>query len=99
VDGVTRTEVRRLLSPVERWFWIVDQVTPLNVIARVRLTGRLFDAQFISGVLPFGYLVATVNISHGDLFWNFAYVDGAVPYRSAQRCADGCLQTLLRAIA
>ena len=36
-----RTEVRRLLSPVERWYWIVDQVSPLNVIARVRLTGHV----------------------------------------------------------
>lgn len=35
------TEVRRFLSPVERWYWIVDQVSPLNVIARVRLTGHL----------------------------------------------------------
>ena len=41
VDGVTRTEVRRPLSPVERWFWIADQVSPLNVIARVRLVGHL----------------------------------------------------------
>jgi hypothetical protein len=37
VAGVMRTEVRRPLSPVERWFWIADQVSPLNVIARVRI--------------------------------------------------------------
>ena len=36
-----RTEVRRPLSPVERWFWIADQISPLNVIARVRLTGHV----------------------------------------------------------
>ncbi|MGH3675578.1 MAG: hypothetical protein ACRDU5_07555, partial [Mycobacterium sp.] len=36
-----RTEVRRPLSPVERWYWIADQTSPLNVIARVRLTGHL----------------------------------------------------------
>ena len=36
-----RTEVRRPLSPVERWYWIADQISPLNVIARVRLTGHV----------------------------------------------------------
>ena len=38
-----------------------------------------------------GYLAATVNTSHGELFWNFTYTDGAVSHRSAQRFADGCL--------
>jgi hypothetical protein len=36
-------EVRRPLSPAERWFWITDQISPLNVIARVRLTGYMPD--------------------------------------------------------
>ena len=36
-------EVRRPLSPAERWYWIVDQISPLNVIARVRLTGHIPD--------------------------------------------------------
>src|SRR6476620_2267764 len=35
--------VRRPLSPAERWFWIADQISPLNVIARVRLTGHIPD--------------------------------------------------------
>jgi hypothetical protein len=38
-----RTEVRRPLSPVERWFWIADQISPLNVIARVRVTGHVSE--------------------------------------------------------
>ncbi|MEV8510456.1 condensation domain-containing protein [Actinoplanes sp. NPDC051475] len=33
-------DVRRPLSPLERWYWIADQISPLNVIARVRLHGR-----------------------------------------------------------
>ncbi len=37
------TEVRRPLSPTERWYWIADQISPLNVVARVRLTGHLPD--------------------------------------------------------
>jgi hypothetical protein len=38
---MTLPTVRRPLSPVERWYWIADQVSPLNVIARVRVIGRL----------------------------------------------------------
>ncbi|MER5436372.1 FAD-dependent monooxygenase [Streptomyces sp. NPDC002588] len=34
-------EVRRELSPVERLYWIVDQTSPLNVIARARVHGHL----------------------------------------------------------
>lgn len=38
---VTDNEVRRALSPSERWYWICDQLSVLNVIARVRLQGAL----------------------------------------------------------
>lgn len=31
--------VPRELSPLERWYWIADQIAPLNVIGRVRLHG------------------------------------------------------------
>ncbi|GAA2242833.1 condensation domain-containing protein [Streptomyces amakusaensis] len=31
--------LRRELSPLERWYWIADQISPLNVIGRVRLHG------------------------------------------------------------
>ncbi|MEU9076960.1 FAD-dependent monooxygenase [Kitasatospora sp. NPDC048538] len=34
-------EVRRELSPLERWYWIADRTSPLNVIARVRVHGHL----------------------------------------------------------
>ncbi|MVO88706.1 hypothetical protein GPA10_29100 [Streptomyces sp. p1417] len=33
--------VRRALSPLERWYWIADQISPLNVIGRVRVHGPL----------------------------------------------------------
>jgi len=36
-------EVRRPLSPGERWYWIAEQIAPLNVIVRVHLTGRIPD--------------------------------------------------------
>ena len=60
---------------------------------------QLSCAQFISGVSISGYFLATVNTSHDELFWNFSYIDVAVSHRSAQRFADGCVETLLRAIA
>ncbi|MFD4351630.1 hypothetical protein ACFWPX_03685 [Nocardia sp. NPDC058518] len=34
-------QVRRALSPVERWYWMCDQISPLNVVARVRVRGHL----------------------------------------------------------
>ncbi|MDG4763201.1 hypothetical protein O7632_03620 [Solwaraspora sp. WMMD406] len=40
-DGRPPTEVRRALSPLERWYWIADQVSPLNVIGRVQVRGHL----------------------------------------------------------
>jgi NAD(P)-dependent dehydrogenase (short-subunit alcohol dehydrogenase family) len=60
---------------------------------------QLSGAQFMSGVSISGYFLATVNTSHDHLFWNFTYIDGAVSHESAQRYADGCVQTLLQAIA
>ena len=142
-----RTEVWRPRCPVERWYWIADQVSLLNVIACVRLTGHVLagvraaahlaaehrplrvairanagganpvavpslqgipvrtvcgdetGAQFISGISISGYHVATVNTSHAELFWHFAYIAVVVSQRSAQRFADCCLRTLLQAIA
>ena len=31
----------RPLAPLERWHWTVDQVAPLHIIARVRVSGRI----------------------------------------------------------
>ena len=52
-----RTEVRRPRCPVERWYWIADQVSLLNVIARVRLTGHV-----PAGVLEGRRLTSRLNI-------------------------------------
>jgi NRPS condensation-like uncharacterized protein len=103
----------RLLCPASvtkssKAFGLIERNGPLNLgiwnIGRYDFAARIGDwqlsgAQFISGVSISGYLVATVNTSHDELFWNFSYIDVAVSRRSAQRFADGCLQTLLRAIA
>ena len=88
-------------------FGLVERHGPGNVcisnIGRYGFAARIGDwqlsgARFIAGVSISGYFVATVNTSHDELFWNFTYIDGVVFPRSAQRFADGCVQTLLRAI-
>lgn len=35
------TELRRPLSPQERWYWIANQVSPLNVLSTVRVHGQI----------------------------------------------------------
>ena len=89
-------------------FGLLERFGPGNVcisnLGRYGFAARIGDwqlsgAQFISGVSISGYLAATVNTSHEELFWNFNYIDIAVSHRSAQRFADGCVQTLLDAIA
>ncbi|KMV15356.1 short-chain dehydrogenase [Mycobacterium heckeshornense] len=41
MDRVVTPQLRRPLSPQERWYWIADQLSPLNVVARVRLHGQI----------------------------------------------------------
>ncbi len=38
-DG--QADTTRALSPIERWYWIIDQLSTLNVSARVRISGEL----------------------------------------------------------
>jgi hypothetical protein len=38
-----QTEADRPLSPLERWYWIVDQISPLNVISHARVYGSLSE--------------------------------------------------------
>lgn len=42
--------VRRELSPLERWYWIADQISPLNVIGRVRVHGPVPAARWRSAL-------------------------------------------------
>ncbi|MET1076115.1 MAG: condensation domain-containing protein, partial [Umezawaea sp.] len=44
------TEVNRPLSPVERWYWIADRHSPLNVVARVRVRGPLAPRAIRAGL-------------------------------------------------
>jgi hypothetical protein len=42
--------VQRELSPLERWYWIADQISPLNVIGRVRLHGPVSQSSLRSAL-------------------------------------------------
>ena len=87
---------------------MVDRMGPGNVclsnLGRHDFPGRagewqLSGAQFVAGVSVSGYLVATVNTSHGVLQWNFTYIDGAITCERAEELADGALRALLSGLA
>ena len=40
----TDVSIRRALSPLERWYWIADRISPLNGVVRVRARGALSTA-------------------------------------------------------
>ena len=89
-----------------RVFRLVERHGPLNVCitnmgrydfpARIG-EWRLSGAQLAASVSVGGF-VAIINTSHDQLFWNFGYIHGVVADQSAQRFADGCVQTLLSAL-
>ncbi|WP_233097199.1 condensation domain-containing protein [Pseudomonas sp. MF6755] len=56
------------------------------------------QAQFLTGISVNGYFVATINSSHGRLFWNFTHIDEAIPANRAQCLADECVRELLCAL-
>jgi hypothetical protein len=59
---------------------------------------RVSDAQFLTGISVNGYFVATINSSHGRLFWNFTHIADVVPDERARRLADDSLDALLSEI-
>ncbi|GIJ24080.1 phthiocerol/phthiodiolone dimycocerosyl transferase family protein [Micromonospora lutea] len=58
----------------------------------------LSDAQFVAGLSVCGYLVSTVNTSHGRLFWNFTYVPDALPPQRAIDLVEASVDAALGAI-
>ncbi|WP_280427623.1 phthiocerol/phthiodiolone dimycocerosyl transferase family protein [Nocardia brasiliensis] len=76
----------------------------LSNIGRFDFPGRVggwtvSGAQFIAGISMSGYYVGTVNSSHGQLFWNFTYIEEIVSEQRAVRIADDALDLLRKAIA
>ncbi|MFF7633254.1 short-chain dehydrogenase [Kitasatospora sp. NPDC008050] len=85
-------EVRRPLGPMERWYWICDQLSPLNVVARVHLRGALpagaLDRAGAALVLENPLLrVAVAARPDGSRPRFVAAGDGRIPVRTVR--ADG----------
>jgi hypothetical protein len=85
----------------------VDRIGPGNVclsnVGRFEFPDRLgawrlSGAQFVAGISVSGYLVGSVNTSHGALHWNFTYIDGAVTGERAARIADRAVRLLLSSL-
>ncbi|MFE1775449.1 condensation domain-containing protein [Streptomyces sp. NPDC059008] len=60
---------------------------------------RVSGTQLVAGISVTGAIVATVLTSHGQLTWNFSFVEGLVPAPRARRIADESLHTLLSALS
>lgn len=44
-SATAATDFVRALSPAERWFWIIDRISPANCTARVRVDGAITGTQ------------------------------------------------------
>lgn len=95
------------LAEAKPFMQFMEQEGPINLcssnIGRYPFPGQLgpwqvSGAQFLTGISVNGFFVATINSSHGRLFWNFTHIDKAVPAERAERMADDCVRTLLSAI-
>ncbi len=49
-SSATLSSISRALNPLERWYWICDQVSPLNVIAHARLHGPVTQEALTLGL-------------------------------------------------
>jgi hypothetical protein len=81
VDRVVTPQLRRPLSPQERWYWIADQLSPLNVIARVRLHGKISRdlLEAAAAALAAEYPVLRVAITANSDGTNPSYLPSAQP--------------------
>jgi hypothetical protein len=60
---------------------------------------RLSGAQFVGGISVVGYFASSVSTSHGQLSWNFTYIDEAVSRERAERLVDDSVGYVLAATA
>jgi hypothetical protein len=58
---------------------------------------RLSGAQFVGGISVVGYFASSVTTSHGQLSWNFTYIDEAISRERAERLVDDSVRTVLAA--
>ncbi|MEV7770195.1 FAD-dependent monooxygenase [Kitasatospora sp. NPDC086791] len=60
---------------------------------------RISGAQFVTGISVVGAIVATATTSHGQLAWNFGYVEGLISEPRGRQIADDAVRTVLSALA
>ena len=60
---------------------------------------RLSEAQFVGGISVVGYFASSVSTSHGQLSWNFTYIDEAISRERAERLVDDSVAMVLAAAA
>lgn len=60
---------------------------------------RVSGTQVVAGISVTGAVVATAITSHGQLAWNFSYIEGIVPAPRAHQIADMSVRTLLSAVS
>lgn len=56
---------------------------------------RLSGAQVVGGISVIGYFAAVVTTSHGQLAWNFIYIEDAISRERAERLADDSVEIAL----
>ncbi|MGV9314523.1 phthiocerol/phthiodiolone dimycocerosyl transferase family protein [Streptomyces sp. NPDC003691] len=97
--------IRRELSPLERWYWIADQIAPLNVVGRIRLHGRVSPRALREALTALQarhpLLRVAVEAGPGGRDPRFVPVDRPVPldhrtFASAAEAADAWVRTVDR---
>jgi hypothetical protein len=79
------TEVRRALRPTEKCYWIADQMSPANIVARVHLRGHiavgLLDRAAAALVAEHPLLRVSITTDAGGTNPAFMPSAGAIPIR------------------
>ncbi|MBF6137595.1 short-chain dehydrogenase [Nocardia otitidiscaviarum] len=67
---VAGSAVVRPLSPSERWFWLIDRISPSNCIGRIRVHGRIAPDRLerAAAALVAEYPLLRVGVEHGAAF-------------------------------
>ncbi|MFJ4693896.1 FAD-dependent monooxygenase [Streptomyces sp. NPDC088766] len=91
----------------EPFMRFMDEKGPINLclsnVGRYEFPDRtgswqVRGAQFVTGVSVMGALVATATTSHGQLAWNFSYVEDLISAPRVRRIADDSVQIVLSAL-
>ncbi|NNH74754.1 hypothetical protein HLB23_33725 [Nocardia uniformis] len=70
VTTTAARDITRPLSPSERWFWIIDQISPSNCSGRVWVRGRVTPEQLdrAAAAVVAEYPLLRVGVEHGADF-------------------------------